>query len=348
MASGGAELGDFKAFVAEHKDKVYSKIMEYLSIDAPKDFSEMMRSYVERKGQYRRPTYTILWNLLYGGKNEDSLLPAAAQQLSEDYFLMHDDWMDDNNIRRGLPTAHKLYGPEYAIDAGDALQTILWRVATDARDHLGAARGRKYFDKFQDIMLVTHIGQYLDLKLTREFNDITKFTPDDYINSIHAKSAYYSVYGPMQCGAIIAGASDADVAGIKSYGTLAGLAFQIKDDILDCTSNEATLGKTIGNDVKEGVKTMILWHAVHNADQHTLQRLKEIYGKKRHAKTKSDIGFALKKFDELGSIAFAEEEAQRLMDEAMDLFEKETRKIKESKIKAIARASISHTAKRSK
>jgi geranylgeranyl pyrophosphate synthase len=346
--SGGAELGDFKAFVAEHKDKVYSKILEYMSVEAPPDFAEMMRCYVERKGQYRRPTYTILWNLLYGGKNEDSLLPAAAQQLSEDYFLMHDDWMDDNNTRRGLPAAHKMYGPEYAIDAGDALQTILWRVAADARDSLGQKRGKRYFDKFQDIMLVTHIGQYLDLKLTRETNDITKFTPEDYFNSIHAKSAYYSVYGPMQVGAIIAGASDSDLEGIKSYGTLAGLAFQIKDDMLDCTSTEATLGKTIGNDVKEGTKTIILWHAVHNADQPTVNRLKEIYAKQRHSKTKADIGFVIGKFDELGSIDFAGMEAQRLMDEAMGIFEKETKGIKESRIKAIARASISHTAKRSK
>jgi geranylgeranyl diphosphate synthase, type I len=348
MTKGGADVGDFKAFVAEHKDRVYSKILEYLALDVPADFAEMMRCYVERKGQYRRPTYTILWNLLYGGKGDDSLLPAAAQQLSEDYFLMHDDWMDDNNMRRGLPTAHKMYGPEYAIDAGDALQTILWKVATDARDSLGGARGKKYFDKFQDIMLVTHVGQYLDLKLTREFKDITKFTPDDYFRSIHAKSAYYSVYGPMQCGAIIAGASDSELAGIKSYGTLAGLAFQIKDDILDCTSTQDTLGKSIGNDVKEGVKTMILWHAVHNADTAALERLKEIYTKQRKAKTKADIEFVLKKFDELGSIAFAEEEVERLMEEAMVIFEEDTSKIKESKIKAIARASISHTGKRSK
>jgi geranylgeranyl pyrophosphate synthase len=347
--SGGARLGDFKGFVAEHKDRVYSKLLEYLSVeDTPAEFADMMRCYVERRGQYRRPIYTILWNLLYGGKSEDSLLPAAAQQLSEDYFLMHDDWMDDNNTRRGLPAAHRLYGPEYAVDAGDALQTIIWRIASDAKDSLGARRGRRYFDKFQDIMLTTHIGQYLDLKLTREPNSISKFTIDDYLRSIHAKSAYYSVYGPMQVGAIIAGASDETVKGIKSYGTLAGLAFQIKDDILDCTSTERELGKSIGNDVKEGVKTMILWHAVHNADQATLKRLREIYSRPRGMKTRADITYVLKKFADLGSIEFAEKEAERLMDEAMVLFERETKTLKESRIKAIARASISHTAKRQK
>ena len=348
MMTGGTDKGDFKAFVAEHKDKVYDKLVEYLNVDAPPAFSEMLRCYVERKGQYRRPTYTILWNLLYGGDNADSLLPAAAQQLSEDYFLMHDDWMDNNSVRRGLPTAHKLYGAEYAIDAGDTLHTIIWRIASDAKDSLGEKRGKRYFDKFQDIMLVTHIGQYLDLRLTREYRDITKFSVDDYLTSIHAKSAYYSVYGPMQCGAIIAGADERTVDGIKSYGTLAGFAFQIKDDILDCISTEQTLGKSIGNDVKEGVKTMILWHAVHNADSATLSRLREVYAKRRDAKTAGDVAFVLKSFNDLGSIAFAEKEAQRLMDESMTLFEKETAKIAESGTKALARASIFHTAKRSK
>ncbi len=347
--SGGAELGDFKGFVAEHKEKVYSKLLEYLSVeDAPPEFAKMMRCYVERKGQYRRPTYTILWNLLYGGDPEASLLPAAAQQLSEDYFLMHDDWMDDNSIRRGLPTAHKIYGPEYTVDAGDALQTIIWKIASDAKDALGPKKGKRYFDKFQDIMLTTHIGQYLDLKLTRESNNLSKFTIDDYLKSIHAKSAYYSVYGPMQVGAIIAGAPDETVKGIKGYGTLAGLAFQIKDDILDCVSTEEKLGKTIGNDVKEGVKTMILWHAIHNSDSVTLNKFKAIYSKPRSSKTKAEIGYVLKKFMELGSIEFAEKEAERFMDEAMELFERETKRLKEPRLKAIARASISHTAKRQK
>ena len=118
------------------------RFLEYLSVDAPEDFTKIMRCYVERKGQYRRPTYTILWNLLYGGDPKVSLLPAAAQQLSEDYFLMHDDWMDNNSVRRGLPTVHRMYGAEYAIDAGDALQTIIWRIASDAKDSLGRKKGK--------------------------------------------------------------------------------------------------------------------------------------------------------------------------------------------------------------
>jgi geranylgeranyl diphosphate synthase type II len=350
MAYAGKDRqwNDFGSFAAEHRDIVYEKIVGYLDIEAPEEFSKMLRCYIERKGQYRRPMYTILWDLLYGGNADDAILPAAAQQLSEDYFLMHDDWMDGNETRRGLPAAHVLYGPIYAVDAGDTLQNILWKIVADTREALGGERGKRYFDKFYDIMLTTHVGQYLDLSLTKDHKNIKDFTREDYFRSIHAKSAYYSVYGPMQCGAIIAGAEGSKVDGIKGYGTLAGMAFQIKDDILDCTSTREQLGKTIGNDVREGTKTIILWHAVHNCDSATLKRLEDVYAKPRELKSEEDVAFVLRKFDELGSVRFAEKEAEAMSGEALAMFEKESAGIKESNIKRLARESIAHTTKRKK
>lgn len=347
MNGGEKQWGDLRGFVAANRDIVYQKVMDYLQIDAPPEFKKIMSCYTERKGQYRRPMYMMIWNLMYGGRFDDGIIPAAAQQLSEDYVLMHDDWMDGNKIRRGLPAAHVLYPPEYAIDAGDTLHVIIWKIVNDARLALGEKRGEPYFNKFYDLMLVMHVGQYLDLRLTRT-KDISKFTIEDYYTSIHAKSAYYSVYGPMQCGAIIAGADPKKVEGIMKYGTLAGNAFQIKDDILDCISTEAELGKSIGNDVREGVKTVILWHAIQNCDTATLKKFKDIYAKPRESKTEAEVRFVLDKFNELGSIDFAEKEAERMSLEAISLFEKESKDIKESNIKQIARDAIAHTARRQK
>jgi geranylgeranyl pyrophosphate synthase len=339
---------DFKEFCGAYREAVYKMINEYLPVGEPREFVKMVHSYTERKGQYRRPGYAILWAMLYGGKGTDAILPAAVQQMSEDYFLMHDDWMDGNMMRRGIPTAHVLFGPEYAILAGDQLHTILYKMTCDEMLALGAERGKRYFDKVYDMMYATHLGQYFDLSLTKGIKDITKFSIDDYYRSIHAKSAYYSVYGPMQVGAILMGASEGKVSKIREYGTPAGLAFQIKDDILDCTSTEAVLGKSIGNDVREGVKTIILWHAVQNAPAGTLGRLKGIYAKPREAKSDGDVRFVLDAFNELGSIAFAEKEAERLSNEALSLFDSAERDIPESEVKGLARSSISSTAKRSR
>ncbi len=338
----------FKDFVAEHKESIYGKIREYMPVGEPRQFNEeMMRCYVDRKGQYRRPSYLLLWDLLYGGKLEDAMLPAAVQQMSEDYFLMHDDWMDSNPVRRGGPAAHVMYDPGYAVLAGDAVHMVLWKMAKDAYAALGGERGQGYFDKLYDMMLVTHQGQYLDLRLAKEVKDITKFTLDDYYASIHAKSAYYSVYGPMQCGAIIAGMGKDIVDRIPEYGTPCGKAFQIKDDILDCSSTVETLGKGIGTDVRAGTKTLILWHAVQNAKSNTLERLKTVYAKDGFEKSGEEISFVLDTFKELGSIDYAQKEADRLVEDAAAKFESLTHGIPESRTKAIARDSIGMTAKRS-
>ena len=341
------ETGKFKSFIEQHKEKVYSRICDFLPQGEPKFFNEkVMRVYVDRKGQYRRPAYVMLWNLLYGGTPNDAILPAAVQQVSEDWILMHDDILDGNQVRRKLPAAHVLYGENYAMLGGDALQTVMWRMVNEAVTALGSS-GQAYFDKVYDIMIKTSIGQYMDVRLTEETKDITKFTKEEYYESIHAKAAYYSVYGPMQCGAIIAGAKPEIIERIPEYGIAAGKAFQIKDDILDCTSTQEKLGKSIGNDVLEGAKTLILWHAVSNAEPKTLKKLRGIYSKARKDKTSDDVMFVLNAFNDLGSIEYAQSEATKLADTASIKFDKLTKNIPESAIKETAREAIGYVAVRS-
>ncbi|MCL5430943.1 MAG: polyprenyl synthetase family protein [Candidatus Marsarchaeota archaeon] len=337
---------DFRGLIALYKPVVYNVLKSYMPGSEAGKFGEMVNSYTDRIGQYRRPAYLILWNMLYGGKAEEGILPAAAQQCTEDYYLMHDDWMDGNSIRRGKEAAHILYGPEYAILAGDMVHAISWKIAKDANNMIGGERGERYFNKFYDIMSVTHIGQYLDVRLTSEVKDITKFTEEDYFKSIHAKSAYYSVYGPMQCGAIIAGASEEKLEGIREYGIPVGNAFQIKDDILDCVSTEEKLGKGIGTDVRDGVKTVILLNAVRNSSSSQLEKLKSIYAKDRKDKTDEDVRWVLDLFNEVGAVKEAEERAENLVRESSEKFEKFESGIPESKIKNIARESIGYVTKR--
>ncbi len=338
---------DFKEFVELHRARIYDTIVSYISKNYAADYAKIIRVYVDRKGQYRRPSYLLLWTLLYSGNIEDAILPAAVQQTSEDWILMLDDFMDQNGLRRGGPTAHTMFGANLALNASSHLHVINWRMVFDAVKQLGDKRGDRYFNKFYDIMDVTHVGQYLDLTLTSK-RDITKFSLDEYYASIHGKAAYYTVYGPMQAGAIVAGADEEIVKNIPEYGIPVGQAFQIKDDILDCTSTNEILGKTVGNDVMDGTKTLILWHAVQNAPANTLERLKKIYAKNRTEKTKEEIDFVLSTFKELGSLDYAQHEAERQSNEALLNFDRLTAGIPESDIKNLARDSISNTVKRVK
>ncbi len=337
------EFGNFKGFLAAHKERVYKKICEYMPSDDPIFMGKVMRCYVDRKGQYRRPGYLLLWAALYGGDIEEAILPAAVQQISEDWILMHDDIIDNNSLRRGGPSAHVMFGTEYAIVGGDALHAVMWRMVNDSVKDL-SERGTEYFRKEYDIISKTLYGQYLDVRLGKEY-ELDRFSEDDYYNSIHRKSAYYSVYGPMQCGAIIAGKGDkATMDKVAEYGTYAGYAFQIKDDILDCTSTETKLGKSIGNDVREGTKTLILYHTVQNANASTLGRLKSIYSRK--SKTDEDVRFVLDTFDELGSIKYAQEQATNFANKAVEVFERLETDILESNLKRLARDAIGYVANR--
>ncbi len=338
---------DFATFSAKYKEIIYKKIINYMPQGEPQHFNnEIIRTYIDRKGQYRRPIYLLAWTQLYGGHIEDALLPAAVQQISEDYFLMHDDLIDKNMLRRGKPALHKLFGEEIAIIAGDTVHMILWKMAIDATLSLNSKIGMTYFNKLYDIMMVTHQGQYYDINNSINGKRLLDFTEEEYFKSIHAKSAYYSVYGPMQCGAIIAGADKEEMEKIKEYGTLCGNAFQIKDDILDCISTEEVLGKSIGTDVRESTRTLILWHTVHNANLNTLKRIEEIYAKRD--KSDDEVKFIIDKFKELGSIDYAEKRAAKLTEMALDAFERNTKNINNEYAKNIARSGIGHVTNRKK
>lgn len=315
---------------------VYETICRYIPWREPKGHYKMVREYTERRGKYGRPNLALLWCELYGGKKEDVFLLACAIQAGEDWLLMHDDWMDHNELRRGKRTAHLLYGENMAINAGDALHMVMWKLVRDGSDKVNMDIGERLFEKFYDIMLVTTEGQYYDLELSGR-KDLGSFTLDDYWRSIHAKAAYYSYYGPMQLGAIAAGRSDKEVRQIEEYGIKAGQAFQVKDDILDCVSTPETIGKSIGNDVYEGTKTAILWHFLQNAAENDLEQMKQIYGKDRDSKSEEDVMKAIDLFEQYGSIKFAQDLVDKLAGEALEKFEVVENNVPESGLKAAAR-----------
>ncbi|MCL5011645.1 MAG: polyprenyl synthetase family protein [Candidatus Marsarchaeota archaeon] len=340
---------NYEEFASKYKDKIYKTTCTYIPDREPKKHYEMVRDYVDRKGKYGRAMLTVLWNALYGGGIEEAILPASAMQTSEDWILMHDDWEDKAELRRGKPSAYILYGEDLAINAGDALHMIDWKIAKDAMDNLNKIKpgvGDNFFRKFYEMLLTTAEGQYLDMTLTKR-KTITDFTQEDYFKSIHEKTAYYSVYGPMQFGAITADADSKQVERIREYGENLGNAFQIKDDILDVTSDEKTMGKSVRNDIKEGVKTIILWHFVQNASKSDLQKAEEIYAKKRGDKTTEEINFIADKFKQYGSVDYAEQTARKMAEDALEKFN-EIEKDKENDYKEAAMDVILKQVKRSK
>lgn len=194
--------------------------------------------YPERKGKYLRPTLVLLVANALGVKNDKAIITAAAMQLSEEWILIHDDIEDNSEERRGGPTLHKEHGIELAINAGDALHIIMWKMVND----IGLPQ---VSEEFYKMLMRTALGQGVEQiwtnKKTKTIND------DEYFFVADSKSAYYSIAGPMRLGAIVAGATEDQLAKITEFGLYLGRCFQLVDDILDFEQDKKEGKTTLAN-----------------------------------------------------------------------------------------------------
>ncbi len=187
-----------------------------------------------------------------GGVIDDALAPACALELMHTYSLVHDDLpaMDDDDLRRGRPTCHKVYGEGMAVLCGDALLTESFAIL--ARTPVTPRYGtRDYITELADTGGSRKLigGQVMDL--AAEGIPLTK----SELIRIHKAKTAALLTSSLRLGAMTANASPAKLAALTYFGCHLGLAFQVIDDILDVTQSTAVLGKTAGKDAAVGKAT---------------------------------------------------------------------------------------------
>ncbi|MBI3130965.1 MAG: polyprenyl synthetase family protein [Acidobacteria bacterium] len=210
--------------------------------------AEGMRYSLEAGGKRVRPVLCLLAAESVGGGLESALPGAIALEYVHTYSLIHDDLpaMDDDDLRRGRPTNHKVYGEGHAILAGDGLLTEAFAVLAasgraDAVALLAEAAGWRGMVG----------GQALDLEgeaLTASGTDFGW----EHLQTIHRLKTGALLRASVELGGLLGGADSIQQASLRAYGEAIGLAFQIQDDILDATSDAATLGKRAGKDQGRG------------------------------------------------------------------------------------------------
>ncbi len=312
----------FKDFAEKYRSDIYKKICEYVPIKEPVDHYKIMRDYIDRQGKYRRPALLLLTAHLYGANVNDALLPAAAQQLSEDWILMQDDIEDDSDVRRGKPAAHKLYGWVHVLNATDTGQMAMWKMLKDYIIKVGAEKGNRLYEKFYDMLNYTVEGQYVENHFIHDTKDLKKADEALYFRIVDGKTCYYTLYGPMQLGAIVGNAKEKDLQILKEIGEKTGRAFQIVDDILDMTADEKEFGKKNNGDLFEGKLTISVLHVYNNATPQEKKKLDAIYKKKRQDKTNDEILYIRELMDKYGSIDYARKMADKFGEEAKALVKK--------------------------
>lgn len=220
--------------------------IRYLS-RLPAQVGDAMRYGLKSPGKRVRPLLLLFAYRAAGGTDDASLL-ACAPEVIHAYSLVHDDLpcMDDDDMRRGRPTVHKVYGTKTAILAGVALIPLAVQVVRDSARAMGLHAATR------SMILETLLaaggprgmigGQLRDLEGERLALSL------DEREAIHSAKTGALIVGSVRMGAIAAGAGDAQVAALERYGRAIGLAFQIMDDVLDVTSTTSALGKTTGRD----------------------------------------------------------------------------------------------------
>lgn len=217
-----------------------------------KRLQEAMRYSLLAGGKRVRPVMVLAFCEALGGDPRLALPLGCALECVHTYSLIHDDLpcMDDDDLRRGRPTCHKVYGETMAVLAGDALQGEAFRVIASAGGLTGEQRS--------DAVLALARACGADGMVAGQVLDMDKLAGDEAsARQLCALKTGALLRAAAALGAIAAGASAMERAQAEAFASHVGLAFQVRDDMLDVTADQAELGKPVGSDRAEGKRTFV-------------------------------------------------------------------------------------------
>lgn len=227
----------------------------------PVHLHRAMRYSLLAGGKRLRPILVLAAGEAFGAETDDLMPAACAVEMIHTYSLIHDDLpaMDNDDLRRGLPTCHKVFGEATAILAGDALLTQAFRVLSSD------APGRDPARQLRVIREVSTAAGTVDALIGGQIIDIEsegKEIDDATLEYIHRSKTGAMIRVSIVIGAVLAGANESQIIALGDYGERIGLAFQIADDILDITSTSKELGKTAGKDIRARKATYPSIHGI--------------------------------------------------------------------------------------
>lgn len=238
--------------------KMVNEFLDHLSYDRkPESLYEPIKYVLSMGGKRIRPTLMLLAYNLYKENPEDILMNACALETYHNYTLLHDDLMDNADMRRGHLTVHKKWNNNTAILSGDSMLVLAFqRMMQCDTKHL-----KDILDLFTVTALEIGEGQQYDMEFETR-NDVKE---EEYIEMIRLKTSVLLACA-LKIGAILADASAEDADNLYKFGEQIGLAFQLQDDYLDVYGDSKVFGKEIGGDITSNKKTYMLINAFNKAN----------------------------------------------------------------------------------
>jgi geranylgeranyl diphosphate synthase type II len=270
----------------------------------PATLYEPSEYFLKIGGKRIRPVLCLLGNELFSDLHPDAFLAAKAVELFHNFSLVHDDMMDEANLRRGQPTVHTKYDANTALLVGDIMVIRAYEYLQPIQsNHLS-----KILGLFNQTAREVCEGQQLDMDYAKR----TSVLMDEYIHMITLKTSVL-LAASLQMGAIIGGAGEHNCSHLYEFGKKLGIAFQIQDDYLDAFGDAAVFGKDAGGDIKQNKKTFLLIRALETANPEQLKTLNVLLASDPADKVEQVLAiFKACKVD-----AWAEDLKQKYMQEAL-------------------------------
>lgn len=254
-------------------DQILKLVNDYL-VQLPYDrrpasLYEPIRYVLSMGGKRIRPVLMLLSYNLFKEDPETILMPACALETYHNYTLLHDDLMDNADLRRGHETVHKKWNANTAILSGDSMLVLAYqRMQQCSSDKMS-----EVLALFTETALEIGEGQEYDIAFEHR-DDVSE---EEYIEMIRLKTSVLLACA-LKIGAILAGASKEDADNLYRFGEQIGLAFQLQDDFLDVYGDTRVFGKAIGGDITSNKKTFMLINALNHANEEQRRQLESWIG----------------------------------------------------------------------
>lgn len=254
-------------------DQILKLVNDYL-VQLPYDrrpasLYEPIRYVLSMGGKRIRPVLMLLSYNLFKEDPETILMPACALETYHNYTLLHDDLMDNADLRRGHETVHKKWNANTAILSGDSMLVLAYqRMQQCSSDKMA-----EVLALFTETALEIGEGQEYDMAFEHR-DDVSE---EEYIEMIRLKTSVLLACA-LKIGAILAGASKEDADNLYRFGEQIGLAFQLQDDFLDVYGDTRVFGKAIGGDITSNKKTFMLINALNHANEEQRRQLESWIG----------------------------------------------------------------------
>jgi len=295
--------------IDEYLESKRTKIESSIYSEIPKEpeyIYQMLREFIGRGGKRIRPILVLATAEASSGRQEDALHYALAIELFHNFSLIHDDVEDSSTLRRGAPTLNSEYGIPTAVNAGDAMYQVMWETllkGNDSPQRLVPALKimMKSFSSVLD-------GQGTELYWQRSGN--FGVSEEEYFQMAQGKTG--ALLGlACRLGAYSARAPEEVQLGLAQFGETLGIAFQIKDDILNLTTPNSEYSKEVGEDIRSGKRTLIMIKLLSSFEGAEKEKLLSVL--RGEKSSPEDISWAISLAQERGAIDYASRVSERFL-----------------------------------